>query len=172
MPRPKLSQRLAAVPISGQLSRPITILLGEWLPDQPALANPGCIVARNALPAIGGYKSVKGAVKDPWVWPDEDTVVDEALQARAYRAIFRMFDDASWSGGLFWWNWLTEPQPGQKFARSFTPKEKKRSGSCGRRGARRESREGKFTTEARRARKTRRRNKAAGWPPCFVMHDA
>lgn len=32
------------------------VSFGEWLPDQPALGNPGLIVARNILPSAQGYK--------------------------------------------------------------------------------------------------------------------
>ena len=37
------------------------IPLGEWLPDQPALGNPGATVAKNVVPAARGYRSVKDA---------------------------------------------------------------------------------------------------------------
>ena len=35
------------------------IPLGEWLPDQPALNNPGATVAKNVTPAARGYRAVK-----------------------------------------------------------------------------------------------------------------
>lgn len=35
------------------------IPLGEWLPDQPALGNPGATVAKNVVPAAKGYRAVK-----------------------------------------------------------------------------------------------------------------
>lgn len=35
------------------------IPLGEWLPDQPALDNPGATVAKNVTPAARGYRAVK-----------------------------------------------------------------------------------------------------------------
>jgi len=35
--------------------RPMPIQLGEWLPDQPELANPGALVARNVVPRAVGY---------------------------------------------------------------------------------------------------------------------
>jgi hypothetical protein len=33
---------------------------GEWLPDQPALNNPGVTEAKNVIPALGGYRNLKG----------------------------------------------------------------------------------------------------------------
>ena len=33
---------------------------GEWLPDQPAFQNPGVTEAKNVIPALGGYRNLKG----------------------------------------------------------------------------------------------------------------
>ncbi|MEM7165207.1 MAG: tetratricopeptide repeat protein [Planctomycetota bacterium] len=71
-----------------------------------------------------GYKSTPGAVKEPWVWPNDDQKPDLDLQARAYRAILELLADATWIDGVFWWNWLTEPAPGRKFLHDFTPQGK------------------------------------------------
>ena len=38
------------------------INFGPWLPDQPALQNPGVTVAKNVIPAAKGYRSVKSFV--------------------------------------------------------------------------------------------------------------
>lgn len=35
------------------------IQFGEWLPDQPALTNPGATVAKNVIPAARGYRCVR-----------------------------------------------------------------------------------------------------------------
>lgn len=37
----------------------VTIPFGEWLPDQPDLANPGAITAKNVIPFNGGYLPFK-----------------------------------------------------------------------------------------------------------------
>lgn len=71
-----------------------------------------------------GYKSTNGAVREPWVWPQPNSSTNPALQARAYRAVIDEFEGQPWFRGLFWWNWLTDPNPGQKFAHDFTPQGK------------------------------------------------
>src|SRR5690606_35450630 len=35
------------------------IPFGEWLPDQPDLANPGATVAKNVVPAAKGYRCMR-----------------------------------------------------------------------------------------------------------------
>ena len=44
-----------------------TIPFGEWLPDQPDLANPGATLIRNALPAETSYRPWRapGAITGP-----------------------------------------------------------------------------------------------------------
>ncbi len=71
-----------------------------------------------------GYKSVQGTTQEPWQWPDFDATPDPAMQAKAYRAILESFSEQSGFSGLFWWNWLTEPEPGEKFRNGFTPQGK------------------------------------------------
>lgn len=71
-----------------------------------------------------GYKSTAGAAREPWVWPQEGQRPDAALQARAYRAILESLWNEPWTDGIYWWNWLTEPEPGEKFQHDFTPQGK------------------------------------------------
>ncbi|MEM7165929.1 MAG: glycoside hydrolase TIM-barrel-like domain-containing protein [Planctomycetota bacterium] len=71
-----------------------------------------------------GFKSTRGATIKPWEWPSEDTVVDLQQQARAYEAVLDVLEIRPWFAGLFWWNWLTEPAPGDKADRIFTPQDK------------------------------------------------
>jgi len=37
----------------------MTIVFGEYLPDQPALNNPGVVTANNVFPAVQGYKPIR-----------------------------------------------------------------------------------------------------------------
>lgn len=41
------------------MMQPIPVEFGEWLPDLPAKDNPGAIIARNVLPQIKSYRSLK-----------------------------------------------------------------------------------------------------------------
>ncbi|MFQ5653477.1 MAG: hypothetical protein ACE5GW_01955, partial [Planctomycetota bacterium] len=71
-----------------------------------------------------GYKSTPGALKEPWVWPETGSAPDLELQASAYTAVFEAFHGRPWCAGMFWWNWLTEPTPPEKFLHDFTPQGK------------------------------------------------
>ncbi|MGE3166840.1 MAG: hypothetical protein AB7O52_18195 [Planctomycetota bacterium] len=71
-----------------------------------------------------GYKSTPGATREPWIWPRAGSAEDPDLQARAYQAVLEAFANEPWFAGMFWWNWLTLPEPGPKFAHDFTPQEK------------------------------------------------
>lgn len=71
-----------------------------------------------------GYKSTPGATREPWVWPQDGAPTDTDLQARAYEAVLETFPRQPWFAGMFWWNWLTEPDPGAQFAHDFTPQGK------------------------------------------------
>ncbi|HJL42832.1 MAG TPA: hypothetical protein RMG48_16115 [Myxococcales bacterium LLY-WYZ-16_1] len=73
-----------------------------------------------------GYRSVRGATVRPWVWPKDDPGALPApeLQARVYRAVLNTFEPNEDFAGLFWWNWLTLPDPGTAAARLFTPQGK------------------------------------------------
>ncbi len=76
-----------------------------------------------------GYRSVRGSTVKPWVWPkdDPDSVADAALQARVYRAVLEVFSSQPLErfSGLFWWNWLTLPDPNPGLsAKIFTPQGK------------------------------------------------
>jgi hypothetical protein len=54
-----------------------TIPVGEWLPDQPALSNPGATEAKNVIPWKGSYKSFPSF-----------TTYSNALTARSQGAVF------------------------------------------------------------------------------------
>ena len=73
-----------------------------------------------------GYRSVRGATVKPWVWPKDDpnATADPALQARVYRTILDVFRERPAFAGLFWWNWVTIPDPGADAAKIFTPQGK------------------------------------------------
>ena len=71
-----------------------------------------------------GYKSTMTGLSQPWKWPSEAEQVDLELQAQAYRGVFQGFAQKSHFLGLFWWNWLSQPLPDQKFDVDFTPQGK------------------------------------------------
>jgi len=74
-----------------------------------------------------GYKSVAGALVDPWRW-DADGMPAPALQRDAFQAMFESMWDRSWFGGTFVWKWHAFLRPGQALpphlAGDFTPQGK------------------------------------------------
>jgi hypothetical protein len=57
-----------------------------------------------------GYRSVAGALREPWSW-DESGSQDLELQRDAYQAMFATIWNRTWCGGVFIWKWharLTE----------------------------------------------------------------
>ncbi len=60
------------------------------------------------------------AAREPWKDPPDDRV-DEALQARAYRAIMAAFADRPWCAGLYWWKVFTDPRANDRRRNGFPP---------------------------------------------------
>lgn len=56
-----LSRRLSSITGFGRVAdRPIIISFGSWLPDLPALSNPGALEAKNVIPAAQSYRPFPG----------------------------------------------------------------------------------------------------------------
>jgi hypothetical protein len=72
-------------------------LAAEW--DKPVLL------------AEMGYTTRRDPALRPWEWPDGMTnvVIDEAAQARAYRALLTPLLDARWCAGFFVWRSYADP---------------------------------------------------------------
>lgn len=56
-----------------------------------------------------GYRSMKDAAIEPWVWPNDieftDTDVSPETQALCYEAFFQTFWKEDWLAGVFLWKW-------------------------------------------------------------------
>ncbi len=74
-----------------------------------------------------GYRSVSGAVKEPWNW-GVDGGTDLPLQSEAYRALFQSLWGRSWFDGTFIWKWnprlAATGKPVGADERDFTPQGK------------------------------------------------
>lgn len=56
-----------------------------------------------------GYRNDPISAREPWLWPNQigsDAVVDDALQARCYKAFFESCWDQEWMAGTFFWKWF------------------------------------------------------------------
>ena len=74
-----------------------------------------------------GYTTRPAAAVRPWEWPDDmvGVVVDEAEQARAYRAVLAAYTGPAWLAGLFIWRTYADPDDvTQEAAWGFSPRAK------------------------------------------------
>ncbi len=67
-----------------------------------------------------GYRSIRGGTVNPWDWEKEGPV-DLDIQRKAYEAAFRMLADQSWLAGIFWWQWMPDPQHGGPTDTGYSP---------------------------------------------------
>lgn len=82
-------------------------LLAAW---RPICADLERLSDRHARPIVFteiGYRPLVGALARPWK-ADAVGELDLQLQARAYEAALTTFEDQSWFGGLYWWEWFSE----------------------------------------------------------------
>lgn len=72
-----------------------------------------------------GYTARVDPALRPWEWPDDmsNVTVDEAAQARAYRALIEAFARRPWFGGAFVWRYYSNPMDSsQESAWGFSPR--------------------------------------------------
>jgi len=67
-----------------------------------------------------GYRPVVGANKAPWEWQDSPQI-DLTLQANLYEAALDVFTKQDWFAGMFFWDWLTNPNQGGANDPDYTP---------------------------------------------------
>lgn len=70
-----------------------------------------------------GYRSVDGAAATPWLW-GTGGVFDQREQADCYKALMTTLWNKTWWGGVFWWNWETNPNAGGSGDINYTPQNK------------------------------------------------
>lgn len=72
-----------------------------------------------------GYNSVDTATFEPWKGT-QSLPENQALQKRAYDALFLTLQKQPWFAGVFWWDWLTNPNAGTQGLdrRDYTPQNK------------------------------------------------
>jgi hypothetical protein len=59
-----------------------------------------------------GYQSCDGTNIKPWRIDTADCVIDLQEQADCYKALLDQCRDRPWWRGVFWWNWMTDPNQG------------------------------------------------------------
>ncbi len=70
-----------------------------------------------------GYRSIDYAAKEPWAWGTSATYNGQ-LQANCYQAAIEVFKEKTWFTGMYWWDWLTNPNAGGEGNTDFMPQNK------------------------------------------------
>ena len=93
-----------------------------WEPHRRQLAGLAERVDRPLLFTEAGYRSLEGALEEPWQWRNRGQV-DLIAQEAAYDALLATFWEEEWFGGVFFWNWSPRREGGPR-DRGYTPRNK------------------------------------------------
>ncbi len=67
-----------------------------------------------------GYRSVEGGAQNTWDWQRQGPV-DLITQRKCYQAALRMVAGRTWLAGLYWWQWMPDPDEGGPDDTGYTP---------------------------------------------------
>jgi len=67
-----------------------------------------------------GYRSVVGGAQNPWDWQRPRTV-DLSVQANCYEDALKSVMGKSWLVGMYFWQWLPNPDQGGPYDTGYTP---------------------------------------------------
>jgi hypothetical protein len=70
-----------------------------------------------------GYRSVKGGAQNPWDW-QRTGPVDLTVQRKAYEAALRMVAGVNFIAGMYWWQWMPDPNHGGPNDTGYSPRGK------------------------------------------------
>jgi len=116
----------AYFPISESSAPSTDDLVRGWDTHVEALSAVATRAERPVLFTEVGYRSVRTAAAEPWVWPDREQQdpadLDMELQARLYRALFERFESVPWFAGAVFWKW--HPERAADRPHGFTPQDK------------------------------------------------
>ncbi len=114
----------AYYPLATSANPGMDSIRAAWMPVVARLEK---LAARTHKPIVFtevGYKSVTGALREPWSWDDEGEQ-DLEIQRQAYEALFGVFWDRPWFGGTFIWKWHPHLRDGYgRAGNDFTPQGK------------------------------------------------
>ncbi len=118
----------AYYPLTGSFSPSLDELVRAW---NGPLRGLGCLAKRVGNPILFteiGYRSVDGALREPWRW-DNPGKPDPQEQALGYRAFFEaVWGKESWFAGAFFWHWEVDPDAGGPGDTGYTPQGKPAEG--------------------------------------------
>jgi hypothetical protein len=91
-----------------------------WQPHVKELENLYQQYGRPLILTEIGYRSVQGAHANPAQW-QQDAPFDQTEQEALYQAALETFWGKDWLAGIYWWNWLTDPNQGGPGDTDYTP---------------------------------------------------
>ena len=94
----------AYYPVAAKARPSLPEIRSAWLPVASRLEALSKTTGKSIAFTEVGYKSVTGALIEPWKW-DDGGPPDFELQRDAYRAMFDVFWDRPWFAGTFIWKW-------------------------------------------------------------------
>jgi hypothetical protein len=83
---------------------------------------------KQVLIAELGYRSIEYPGKMPYAWAGGAGEEHAVSQANCYEAMLAVFGKKEWCEGIFWWNWLTNPEAGTEDDTDYTPQNKPAEG--------------------------------------------
>lgn len=102
----------AYFPISTKSNPTAADLRAGWTPHLDVLRGVARLNDRPVLFTEVGYRSATTAAAEPWLWPENDeSPVDDQLQARLYDAFFAQAWSQPWMLGAFIWKVHTDGEP-------------------------------------------------------------
>jgi hypothetical protein len=102
-------------------------ITAAWSPIAASLEGIARRFDRRIVFTEAGYRSVRGALVEPWAGPRESTSlreIDVDLQADAWRALFDALAPRAWFGGVFVWKWRPHPRHAGGMDRDYSPQGK------------------------------------------------
>jgi len=70
-----------------------------------------------------GCRSVQGGAQNPWDWQRQGAV-DLDVQANFYEAACRAVSGLGWLRGMYWWQWMPDPDDGGPADTGYSPHDK------------------------------------------------
>lgn len=67
-----------------------------------------------------GYRSVEGGAQNPYDWQKQGAV-DLVTQRKCYEAALRMVAGRTWLAGMYWWQWMPDPDDGGPNDTNYSP---------------------------------------------------
>ncbi|MEN3010563.1 MAG: hypothetical protein ABDI20_06270 [Candidatus Bipolaricaulaceae bacterium] len=113
----------AYFPLSSSRTPTVTELIEAWKPWIAALEGWQAEVGKPVIFTEIGYRSVDYAAREPWNWTARAPYNPEA-QANCFEAVFLALQGKPWFAGVFFWNWLPDPNAGGAGDLDYTPQNK------------------------------------------------